>query len=186
MSTSECPRWRLVEPHYIRVPTLPDGTRVEWEHRETARESGRTVRKLYAVPMLLDPKDPADFNHPGEIIVTHDVEGAIMARGDYIFEGDPTPGMEPLNAAAEAITARLRQRWEHPINSLPVNGGMNAEESAFMANMMAAFAKLAPPADPQVVPRAEYDALKDRLAKIEAALLAGQSAAAASQPERRV
>src|SRR5689334_3691415 len=100
---SECPRWRLTTPHYLNVPTLPDGTRVEWEHKETARESGRAIRKLYAVPMLLDPRDPADHNHPGDIIVCHDVEGARHDHKDYIFEGDPTPEMEPLNDEAEAI-----------------------------------------------------------------------------------
>lgn len=173
----ECPRWRLTEPHYLVVPTLPDGTRVEWEHRETARESGRAIRKLYPVPMLLDPKDPADFNYPGEIIVCQDVEGARMQRQDYIFEGNPTPGMEPLNDEAEAITASLRQRWEHPIDSMPANGGMNPAESAFMQSMMAEFAKQVGASLPQgtsSVPRAEYDELKDRLAKLEA-LLAAQA-----------
>lgn len=182
MTTTECPRWRLVEPHYIRVPTLPDGTRIEWEHRETARESGRTLRKLYAVPMHLDPKDPADYNHPGEIVVCHDVEGASMVRGDYIFEGDPTPGMEPLNAAAEALTAARRELWEHPINSLPANGGMSTDEAAFMQRMMEAFAKAAPPA--ATVPKSEYDALLERLAALEAAVTGKASASAPA--DRRV
>lgn len=180
-TTPECPRWRLIEPHYLTVPTLPDGTRVEWEHRETARESGRTLRKLYPVPMLLDPKDPADFNplHPGEIIVCHDVEGARMSRGDYIFVGPPTPGMEPMNAEAEAITAEWRARWDHPINSLPANGGMSTDESAFMQRMMAAFAGAAAPGPSATVPQSEYDALKERLTSLEAAI-------GAKPTERRV
>src|SRR5205823_6644923 len=62
MTESSAPRWRLVNAHYLNVETLPDGTRVEWEHKETARETGRTVRKLYPVPMYLDPKEPADCN----------------------------------------------------------------------------------------------------------------------------
>lgn len=181
---SECPRWRLTEPHYLTVPVLPDGTRVEWEHKETARESGRAIRKLYPVPMLLDPKDPADYNYPGEIIVCHDVEGARGVRGDYIFEGNPTPGMEPLNDEAEVITASLRQRWEHPIDSMPANGGMNAQEQAFMATMMAEFAKQVGASLPQAtttVPREQYDELKDRVAKLEA-LLAAQAAVKTTEP----
>lgn len=179
--TAECPRWRLIEPHYINVPTLPDGTRVEWEHRETARETGRTVRKLFQVPILLDPKDAADHNHPGEIIVTHDVEDARMTRGDYIFIGDPTQGMEPLNEEAEAITETLRAKWINPIETLPVNGGMNADESRFMANMLKAFEQMGSAAPTQSVPQAEYDTLKERLAKLEAAIAKGGSVASAER-----
>jgi hypothetical protein len=84
---TEAPRWRLISPHYLKVPELPDGTKVEWEHKETARESGRTIRKLFAVPMLLEPKDPADCNYPGEIIVATKAEiqkdlNAAMADAD--------------------------------------------------------------------------------------------------------
>lgn len=167
----ECPRWRLNSAHYLNVPTLPDGTRVEWEHKETARETGRTVRKLFLVPILLNPNDPADCNHPGELIVCHDVDGARMTRGDYIFLGDPTPEMEPLNDEAEAITAALRSKWDHPIDSLPANGGMTPAEQVFMQNMMAEFAKQVGAAVQQpntTVSRESYDELKDRLAKLEA------------------
>lgn len=174
MTTHECPRWTLIEPHYINVPTLPDGTRVEWEHRETARGSGRTVRKLYQVPMLLDPKDAANHNHPGIIVVCHDVEGARMTRGDYIFLGNPTQGMEPLNNEAEAISASMRDQWINPVESLPANGGMTSEESTFMAKMIEAFTKAQAPT--QMVPQSEYDELKGRLAKLEAVLTAGKGA----------
>jgi len=184
---AECPRWRLNEPHYLNVPVLPDGTRVEWEHRETARETGRTVRKLFAVPILLDPKDAADYNHPGEIVVCHDVEGGKMTRGDYIFEGEPTQGMEPLNAEAEAITEALRLKWINPVETLPANGGMNAAESEFLAKMIDAFIKAQAPTSPptQVVPQAQYDELKERLERLEAALSKGASVASAGA-ERRV
>lgn len=183
----ECPRWRLVEPHYINVPTLPDGTRVEWEHKETARESGRTVRKLFPVPILLNPGDPADCNYPGEIIVAHDVDGGHHFRQDYLFLGDPTPGMEPLNEEAEAITASLRPKWEHPIDTLPVNGGMNPAELVFMEKMMTEFAKNVGSAIPStgnaVVSRESYDELKDRLEKLEATIAAQGKP---SNGERRV
>lgn len=182
---SECPRWRLTTPHYLKIETLPDGTRVEWEHKETNKANGRAVRKLFAVPLLLNPDDPNDHNHPDGIVVTHDVEGARGVGSDYVFVGSPTPDMEPLNAEAEAITASMRPRWDHPIDTLPVNGGMNSQEAAFMQSMMAEFAKQVGGALPQAnasVPREEYDALKDRLAKLEAAILAQGNAPA---PVRR-
>lgn len=178
----EAPRWRLISAHYLRVPELPDGTKIEWEHKETARATGRTVRKLYPVPMLLDPKDPADYNYPGEIVVAHEVDGAHNLQNDYIFIGEPTQEMEPLNKAAEAISNSLRAKWEHPINSLPVNGGMTSDEQNFMQRMMESFAKEVGAAIPKTnlpVPDPEVDELKARLAKLEAAL-------AAQKPERRV
>lgn len=172
-------RWRLTEPHYLNVPVLPDGTKIEWEHKETAKETGRTKRTLYAVPMLLDPKDPADHNYPGEIIVALE-EGAL--RGDIIFVGPPTPGMEPLDEEAEAISASHRKRWEHPIESLAPNGAMSEAESAFMERMMSAFGKIAnvTSAVNATVPKAEYDELKERLAKLEAVLAQKSEPAAAA------
>jgi hypothetical protein len=184
---TEAPRWRLIEPHYLNIRELPDGTKMEWEHKETDQQSGRMVRKLFPVPTLLDPKDKADHNYSGEIIVAH--QGDFNLQLDYIFVGDPTPGMEPLNEAAQAITDKLRERWDNPIESLPVNGGMNPAEGAFMERMMAAFSKVAS-ADNQTVPKAEYDDLKARLAALEGALAKGQSAATVAtttpRPERRV
>lgn len=183
----ECPRWRLTEPHYLNVPVLPDGTKVEWEHKETAKETGRTKRVMYAVPMLLDPKDPADHNHPGEIIVALEVEDASHVRNDIIFIGTPTPGMEPLNEEAEAITAEWRKRWDHPIESLAPNGEMSDAESAFMERMMSAFGKIADAASVPnaTVPKAEYDELKERLAKLEAALAAKVTEAPSAAPAGR-
>jgi hypothetical protein len=179
----ECPRWRLTNPHYLNVDQLPDGTKVEWEHKETNRANGRTVRKLFPVPMLFDPKDPSDHNYPGEIIVASAVEGARSQPQDIVFHGDPTQEMEPLNEAAEAITASLRSKWEHPIDTLPINGGMNSAEQAFMENMMKSFAQqigasMQPGAAvPNAsVPREDYDALKERLEKLEA-LIASQNKA---------
>lgn len=108
----EAARWRLTSAHYLNVP----GT--EWEQKETHRETGRQVRKLYPVPLLLDPKDQADWNYPGEIIVAY--EGSKYPR-DLIFTGPPTPDMEPMNEAAEKITETNRPHWKHPIDSIPGN-----------------------------------------------------------------
>jgi hypothetical protein len=183
----EAPRWRLITGHYLNVPELPDGTKVEWEHKETNRANGRTVRKLYPVPMLFDPNDPADHNYPGEIIVAHAVDGARNERNDLIFFGDPTPDMECLNDAAETITNALRPKWEHPIDTLPVNGGMSSHEQAFMESMMAAFAKQVGanlPTANASVDSTEMAELKERLAKLEALLTAQTKAPEA--PARRV
>lgn len=174
---TECPRWRLAAPHYLNIAQLPDGTKIEWEHKETNRESGRAVRKLYPVPMLLNPEDPSDHNYPGEIIVTHEVEGGHPMRMDLVMFGPPTRDMEPLNEAAEAITDQHRARWINPIETLPANGGMNEQEMAFFKNMMAQFAgAMQPqaPVDNTSVPREQYDELKERLARLEA-VIAGQN-----------
>lgn len=180
---TEAPRWSLRNAHYLNVKELPDGTRVEWEHKETNTANGRMVRKLFAVPMLLDPAEPADQNYPGEIIVAHAVDGAHNLPQDYIFNGEPTPEMEPLNAEAQAISDSLREKWTHPIESLPGNGAMSDGERQFMQNMMTEFAKQVGASLPQAnasVSRAEYDELK---AKLDAVLAAQPKPEA---PARRV
>lgn len=182
----ECPRWRLLAPHYINVLALPDGTRVEWEHKETNRESGRAVRKLYPVPMLLNPEDPGDHNYPGEIIVTQEADGGHLMRMDYVMTAGPTRDMEPLNEAAEAITEQHKARWVHPIETLPANGGMNPQEQAFFETMMKSFAQQvgATQVPNTSVPREAYDELKERLAKLEA-LIAAQNNPPAPAASRR-
>lgn len=160
----EAPRWRLIGAHYLKVEQLPDGTIVEWEHKETNKANGRTVRKLFPVPMLLEPKDSADHNYPGEIIVASRVEGARNLPNDIIFFGEPTQEMEPLNEAAETITEALRHKWINPVETLPANGGMNAQETLFMQQMMKAFAQ----ANPQPVALPDEEGLKERIAKLEA------------------
>jgi hypothetical protein len=179
----EAPRWRLTEAHHLNIDTLPDGTKVEWEHKETSRESGRAVRKLFPVPMFLEPKDAADHNYPGEIIVAHAVDGCHNLRQDYIFTGPPTRGMEPLNEAAETITEEWKHRWNNPVESLPANGGMTGAESAFMAKMMEVFERITPPRVEPAAASNEVADLKERLARLEAALL---SQGKASGGERRV
>ena len=179
---TECPRWRLLAAHYLNVPTYPDGTRVEYEHKETNALNGRAVRKLFSVPLLLNPDDPNDYNYPGEIIVSQEIDGARPMHQDIIFLGAPTRDMEPLNDAAIEISDQHRARWVNPIETLPANGGMNEQEMAFMKNMMQAFAGQVGPAN-TTVPAAQYDELKERLAKLEA-LIATQNKPAET-PTRR-
>lgn len=167
---TEAPRWRLMSAHYLNVPELPDGTQVEWEHKETNMANGRSVRKLFHVPILLNPGDGADHNYPGEIIVAQATESARVPAKDYIFLGDPTPDMEPVNEEAEAITARLRQKWDHPIDGLATSGNLNPQEEVFFKNMMAAFTGAVQQIQqPNTsVPREAYDELLARVAKLEA------------------
>ena len=158
---TEAPRWRLMTSHYLNVP----GT--EWEHNESDRTTGKAVRKLYPVGLLLDPRNPQDCNRDGDCVVTHDIEGARRVRTDFIFLGDPTPDMEPMNDEAEAISDSLKYKWAHPIDTLPANGGMNDAEKVFMEKMMAAFAGAAS-APNQTVPKEDYDALLKRVLALEA------------------
>jgi hypothetical protein len=112
-------RWRLINPHYLHVP----GT--EWEYKETDRSSGKQGRKIFAVPLYLDPRDNADHNYPGEIIVC-DKESPVYPK-DILFQsarglrGEPTPEMEPLDDEAVQISRALEHKWVHPIESLPTH-----------------------------------------------------------------
>lgn len=107
-------RWRLTNKHYINVP----GT--EWEYEEVSRETGKRARKRFAVPLFLNPDDPSDCNYSGEIIVAY--EDKKHERKDILFLGDPTPDMEAIDEEAEAISLTFKDRWSHPIESLPSNG----------------------------------------------------------------
>lgn len=105
-------RWRLKETHYLNVP----GT--EWEYKEVDRNTGKQGRKVFQVPLHLDPDNPSDQNYPQEgIIVVSDGVGSMPK--DIIFVGPPTPDMEPLDEAARLISEAESPRWVHPIESLP-------------------------------------------------------------------
>ena len=100
-------RWRLMNPHYLNVP----GT--EWEYTEVSRATGKQARVRYPVGLFLDPNDPNDHNHPGEVIVAHDKTGH---RNDIVFIGPPTPDMEPIDDEAEKITSEWRPKWVRPMS----------------------------------------------------------------------
>lgn len=105
-------RWKLMEAHYLAVP----GT--EWEYKETNRETGRQARKVYEVPLYLNPADPADWtDRANEMVVVSNAYNAAHPR-DIVFTGPPTPNMEPIDAEAEAISAAESKNWIHPIESL--------------------------------------------------------------------
>lgn len=105
-------RWRLMEPHYLAVP----GT--EWEYKETNRETGRSARKVYEVPLYLDPKDPNDWtDRSNEMVVVSDKFDPANPR-DIVFVGPPTPNMDPIDDEAQAISDSQKKNWIHPIESL--------------------------------------------------------------------
>src|SRR6266404_1239640 len=153
-------RWRLITGHYLNV--LLDGQSVEWEYKEVDRNTGKQGRKVFPVPMLMDPNDPADHNNPDGIIVCHEGKGE---RRDTVFIGDPTPDMEPYDEEAEVISASLRQKWEHPIESLPST--MSDGESAFMAKLMEAMGQQKPAANASVSVE-QYNELKSLVEDLKA------------------
>lgn len=171
-------RWRLRTAHYLNVIERY-GERIEWEYSETSRDTGRRARKLFPVPLMLDTNNAADFNYPGEIIVCTPGKGL---RDDIEFLGEPTPDMEALDEEAEAISASLRNKWEHPIDSLATAGQMSPQETAFMANMMKAFAQTN---SQSVLPEGSIAVSKDELAKIVAEQVAAALALAAKPAEAR-
>ncbi len=98
-------RWKLTEPHYLSVPSE------RWEHTTTDSRTGKPIRKMYRVPKHLDPRLEDDWNYrpennnmDGEIIVCW--EGKGLPR-DIIFEGNPTPGMLPLDDEAKEVSSRF-------------------------------------------------------------------------------
>lgn len=106
-------RWKLMCAHYLNVPGE------EWEYTEQDRTTGRPKRVKFAVPRLLDPRDPSCWtnrwgnkdNEDGEIIVCHEGRGESK---DIIFLGDPTPDMEPVDDEARTISAGFASRWNMP------------------------------------------------------------------------
>ena len=168
-------RWRLTAPHYLNVP----GT--EWEHKETDQSTGKQARKVFLVPALLNPDTASDCNYPGEIIVCYDGKG--QGR-DIVFEGDPTPDMEPLDEEAEAISATFRAQWQHPIESLAPNG--ESYSSDLLRMLEAQLLKAGKGEAAQAVPnsgvsREEFEALQAQLA----ALMAQNAELTAAKPGRR-
>jgi hypothetical protein len=98
----------LTEPHYL-FGYPPDLEAVEWEYKETDRINGRERRKRFKVPFYFET----------DTIVCYEGKGQ---PNDSIFEGTPTPAMEPLDEEAKAISAKHSHAWQHPIESLPGQG----------------------------------------------------------------
>src|ERR1700746_1647419 len=103
-------RWRLIEPHYLKVKG------VTWEYQETDRATGRQVRKTFPVPQHFHPDIEVDWTERdgkdyGIVAVS---DGHNAKPSDIIFEGNPTPGMLPLDDEAKEISARFEPKWKAP------------------------------------------------------------------------
>jgi len=100
-------RWKLTEPHYLSVPTE------RWEHTTSDSRTGKPIRKMFRVPKHLDPRLEDDWNvringMDGEIHVCY--EGKDDPRYPdraIVFEGNPTPGMLPLDDEAKEISGQF-------------------------------------------------------------------------------
>jgi hypothetical protein len=108
-------RWKLTASHYLTV------TGSAWEQTEVDQMTGRQIRHRYEVPMQLDIQDPVVWNgnivrNPRGEILGGDI---IVAYGDkehdakdYIFTGEPTPDMFPLDEEAKLISASFEDKWK--------------------------------------------------------------------------
>lgn len=176
------PRWRLTNAHYLNVSEMQGGGPVEWEYIETSRDSGRRARKLFKVPLYLDPANPADHNYPGEIIVAHE-EGSQPR--DLIFKGPPTPDMEPLDDAAEKLSEEMRAKGAHPIESLDGNYGaalaqqFEAQLNALTKAVSSAVQAPAGPLSQSQVSPADFEALRKQVEQ----LMAENAALREAKPE---
>jgi hypothetical protein len=132
-----------MEAHYINVP----GT--EWEYKESDRETNRSVRRVYQVPLYLDPKDAADFTDRsnGWVVVSHKFDKANPR--DIVFVGPPTPNMEPIDDEAEQISQRYIDSgaWKHPIESLNMTYSQSilSEFEQKLASMLSGGIPVSPP-----------------------------------------
>src|SRR5262245_29899157 len=178
-------RWRLTQPHYLQVP----GT--EWEYKETDRETNRQARKVFEVPLYLDPRDAADWNYRSEeaIIVSNKFDPAF--RRDFVFTGPPTPDMEPLDDEAKKITQGYIDSgaWVHPIDSLNMNYSQSvlSDFERQLAQALAGIAQQVKPA-PQAVSlggvsqeafeklQSQVSMLMERNAQLEEALVEKKAA----------
>lgn len=150
-------RWRLRVAHYLNGHP-PDMDIVEWEYKETNRTNGREMRKRYKVPFYMDEGT----------IVCHEGKGQ---PDDTVFEGEPGPDMDPIDAEAKAISAKLAHKWKHPIEDLQGQGF----SASLLSSLERQVAELASnmPQPPVAVPtsgvsKAEFDQLKEQLAALMA------------------
>ena len=171
-------RWRLRDAHYLAVPGI------EWEYKESDRETGRQARKVYEVPLYLNPTWVQDWNDPDGIVVSNRYDPAH--RRDYVFVGSPTPDMEPLDEEATKISQGFIDAgaWVHPIDSLNMTysesrlSDFEREIAQLWATQMAKSDKPLPNVSLQGVDPKKFEALNEQVkalmeqnAKMQAQLL---------------
>ena len=171
-------RWRLTAPHYLKVP----GT--VWRYEETDRETGEQNQVVFNVPRLLDPKDPKHCNRAGEITVAY---AGSEQPGDRVFEGPPTPDMEPLDDEARALSGEWQERWQHPVESLPAQGDFAATMLRGFEKQIEALLKVGGQSvSPQTtgVSEADFRALQEQVAALMARNAELEAAPAAKTARR--
>jgi len=100
-------RWKLTEPHYLSVPSE------RWEHTTSDSRTGKPIRKMFRVPKHLDPRLEDDWNvringMDGEIHVCYEgKDDPKYPDRAIVFEGNPTPGMLPLDDEAKEISGKF-------------------------------------------------------------------------------
>lgn len=173
----ECPQWRLRSPHYLNSPGIT------WEQTEVSRETGRQARKSHVVPLLIDPADPSQCNGDGDCVVYHSVEGARAPKRATEFLGDPTPEMEPMNDAAQAISDSLESRWSKSFETFDITNSGEQYSEALVRGLEKALSEAiknaggVPQATNQVVvDRDEFESLKAKVAELTAAMPAKSEA----------
>jgi hypothetical protein len=123
-------RWKLREAHYIHA--IRDGNRAEWVYKEINRVNGREIQKKFPVPMHLDPKMEIDWTHKpdhfedGYIVVA--LAGTTDHKDIIIEKESVTPGMDPIDDEAKAISAEISKRY------IPIEGA-NPEQT-YSANLL--------------------------------------------------
>lgn len=151
-------RWKLTSKHYLHAEQY--GQPTEWERQEMNIDTGRNFRKLYKVPMYIDPEDPGCINkHEGICVVARK---GTDKPGDIVFFGPPTMDMEPLDDDARAETEAERPKWIDPINSLPLQIGEEAGRAIMqgLEQQIAAMGMGAVNASLRTVPNADIEALR--------------------------
>lgn len=174
-------RWKLNGPHYLVVEGI-DGERVEYIQEERNQQTGRARRRAFPVPLYLDPNDPTVINVDGAIVIS---DGNNAGPRDYIFSGEPTPDMTPLDDEAATISASLEHKWAHPIDSLPSNGDYAAaliskfeSQIQSLMNVAQGAAKAPEPVSVAGVSAADFAKLQEQVA-----LLAARNAELEAAPE---
>jgi len=159
-------RWRLLEAHYLNVP----GT--EWEYKESDRETGRQARRVFAVPLYLNPDIVTDQNDKenGWVVVSHKFDKAHPK--DYVFTGPPTPNMEPIDDEAERISQGYidRGEWKHPIESLNMTYSQSvlSEFEQKLASMLSGRVDMTPPPNVSTagVSQKQFDELQNTVKQL--------------------
>lgn len=178
------PIWRLRADHYLNVPNTFFVQRVADE------QTGEQIEHRYPVPRLLQLSDPKACNAgPETILVSTDKAAKLINARMWIFDGEPTPDMEPQNEAAEALSESLRHKWLKPFDELPAIGGTGVN---FAAELQTALAAVLSAAQGQstAVPTTSPDVIAVMQKQIEEmsatiAKLTGTAPEPATKPEGR-